>query len=371
MKYQINQVSPIFSGINYLNLLRLIRSSWLTEGKYSTLLNERILNLCGAKYGVFAPNGTLSITMALLATGLKPGDRVLIPDTTFFGTATAVILAGGIPVPVPVDAKYYLMDPEKLKFFLDEKTTHILPVDLFGYSYDRVSILEFAKSNNLKIVDDSAQALGVKYCGESIGNTSLATSYSFFADKTITMGEGGFVTTNDESVYESLRLIRNQGRLDRGSFVHESIGFNFRITDLQAFIGLSQLNRFEKIVESKLEKFMLYLKYLSQNNNVRVLTQPINSSYIPFRFVIEVKNLVKTIEMLEHNNFLQTRRFFYPIHLQPGLLNWYNKREIILPNSDFFANSIAGYDRGLLLPLHAKITEREIKLICDKINQAN
>jgi perosamine synthetase len=371
MNYDIKQVSPIFKGINYFSLFKLIRSSWLTEGKYSTLLNERILDLCNAKYGVFAPNGTLSITMALLATGLKPGERVLIPDTTFFGTATAVILAGGIPVPVPVDSKYYLMDPEKLKFFLDEKTTHIVPVDLFGYSYDRGSIMQFAKSNNLKIVDDSAQALGVKYCGENIGRTSLATSYSFFADKTITMGEGGFVTTNDESVYESLRLIRNQGRLNRGSFIHESIGFNFRVTDMQAFIGLSQLARFDEIVKSKLENFMLYLKYLSQNSNIRVLTQPENSSFIPFRFIIEVKNLAKTIDILEQNSFLQTRRFFFPIHLQPGLLNWYKARKINLPNSDLFVNSIAGYEKGLLLPLHSKISRREIKLICDKINWAN
>jgi perosamine synthetase len=371
MAFQINQVDPIFSKINYFNLFKLIRSSWLTEGSYSNLLHNKILDLCNARYGVFAPNGTLSITMALLATGLKPGNRVLIPDTTFFGTATAVILAGGIPIPVPVDSKYYLMDAEKLKFFLDEKTTHLIPVDLYGYSYDRSSILEFAKSNNLKIIEDSAQALGVKYNGESVGSMSLATSFSFFADKTISMGEGGFVTTSDENVYNSLRLIRNQGRLNRGSFIHESIGFNFRITDLQAFVGLSQLARFEEIVRSKLKNFSLYMKYLSQNENIRVLIQPINSSFIPFRCVIEVKNVDKTIELLERDNFLQTRRFFYPIHMQPGLLDWYAARQIQLPSSSFFKNSIYGYERGLLLPLHSRLSKREIKLICDRIKLAN
>lgn len=368
MNYKITQVDPDFSGFNYFSLIKLLRSSWITEGKYTNSLALSLLKETGAQYGVFAPNGTLSLTLSLLATGLKPGGKVLVPDTTFFGTASAVILAGGIPVPAPVDSEYFLIDHSCLEKFIDDKTTHLMPVDIFGYAYNRDALNNIAKIYNLKIVEDSAQALGVRYKNTPVGADSLASSFSFFADKTITMGEGGFITTNNIDVYNSLLLYRNQGRLNRGSFIHEEIGYNFRITDVQAYIGLSQIVNFQKIINRKLSNLALYKDYLSDNSKIKVVVSPSYSTHIPFRLVVILDNLEKAIKKLEENH-IQTRRFFYPIHKQPGLIKWYQNNGLQMPDTKNYTSSIFGYEHGLLLPIHGNLKKSEIKKISLILNE--
>jgi perosamine synthetase len=188
--------------------------------------------------------------MALRALGIGPGDEVLVPNFTFIASANAVEMCGAKPVFVDIKEDLHI-DIEKCKLSLTRKTKAIMPVHIYGMACNMPEIMEFAKNHKLLVIEDAAQAIGVKWGKKHAGTFGQVGSFSFFADKTITTGEGGLVVTNDKKIYERLQFIRNQGRINRGSFVHPEIGYNFRMTDIQSAIGLSQLEKLPEIIEKK------------------------------------------------------------------------------------------------------------------------
>jgi perosamine synthetase len=242
---------------------------------------------------------------------------------------------------------------------LTDKTKAIMVTHLFGLSSNMTDVLKFAKSYNLRIIEDAAQAIGVSWGGQHCGTFGDVGCFSFFADKTITTGEGGFVTTSNEETHNKLLFLRNQGRLNRGSFIHPEIGYNFRITDIQAAVGVAQLNKLKDIIKKKINLLNLYKEKLNGISSLKILSSYVSSNHVPFRVVIFSKSPIsKLMDFLKNNN-VETRTLFYPLHLQPCYKNLNADRN--------FPNSIYCYEHGMCLPSYPDLEEPKVDYICSLI----
>ena len=359
MNKKIPQFQPYLSNLEYEAIKDCFDNNWITEGPKSKEFVERLCDLIGVKYGVLASNGTLSLYMALKAIGINSGDEVIVPNFTFIASANAVNMCGAKPVFVDIKDDLHI-DLEKCEQVMTSKTKAIMPVHIYGMACNMEKVLQFAKKHNLKIVEDAAQAIGIKWNNVHAGAFGDVGSFSFFADKTITTGEGGLVVTNDEEIYKSLLYIRNQGRLDRGSFIHPEIGYNFRMTDIQSAIGLAQLNKLEDIIAKKQAVLETYKACL--NNNYTIITPPKESNHIPFRVCITVEGGSNRLMKHMSENNIETRTFFYPLHKQPCFKD-------IADSSQTFDVSERMYNEGVCLPSFVGITTEQIQYICEKVNE--
>lgn len=361
MQTKIPQFQPYLDNKEFESIKSCFDANWITEGPKSKEFVEKLCKLIGVKYAVLASNGTLSIYMALKAIGIKRGDEVIVPNFTFIASANAVEMCGAKPIFVDIGEDLH-MDLAKCKKLITKKTKAIMPVHIYGMACNMDKIMEFAKRYELKVIEDAAQAIGINWNGKHAGTFGDAGSFSFFADKTITTGEGGLVVTNDEEVYKKLLYIRNQGRIDRGSFIHPEIGYNFRMTDIQSAIGLVQLSKLDEIIDKKLKILATYKKYLRKD--FPIIEPPTESNHIPFRVCITVNG--GSSDLMKHmaNNNIETRTFFYPLHKQPCYA-----KNIKKYTKNSFTISEKMYSEGVCLPSFVGITEEQIKYICEKINE--
>ena len=357
---------PFVDMSDYEALRESFEINWITEGPKSKKFNEEIRAKVNTYYGSFAPNGTLALYLALKASGIKSGDEVIVPNFTFIATANAVEMVGATPVFADINDYDFQMDVDACHKLVTEKTKAIIPAHLYGFAVDMDKISDFADKYNILVIEDSCQALGVEWNGKRCGGMGDVGCFSFFADKTITTGEGGFVATNSESIHEKLMFLRNQGRLNRGTFIHPEIGYNFRMTDIQASLGLSQLSKFQHIADSKRKIHKMYTELLSGVDGVNVI-QPQESitSFIPFRVVLTVNE--DTSEgvmryMQEHG--VEPRTFFYPLHKQPCFKKYIGDGRY---TEDSFKNSVDAYNRGVCLPSFASMTDEQVEYVCDTI----
>ena len=361
---RVSQFEPSIGVEEYQAIQQCFDTKWITEGKLCNEFSEKLLDLIGCKYGVFANNGTLSLYMALRSLDIGPGDEVLVPNFTFIASANSVIMAGATPVFVDVEEETLHIDLEKAQRQITEKTKAIMPVHIYGTSANMKKIVDFSEKNDLKIVEDAAQAIGVNWQGNHCGSLGHIGSFSFFADKTITTGEGGFVCTNDEKVYEKLLYIRNQGRINRGSFVHPEIGFNFRITDIQAAIGLVQISKLPQIINRKLQILDMYKNSLQCIEKIKIHQPEVGSNHIPFRVAITDEDGRDGLMSYMKKKNIETRTFFYPLHLQPCLTNLDNNREYL---SDDMQVSVKLYKNGICLPSYPSIENEKVEYVCKTI----
>ena len=364
MKYKISQVKPFINSKELEFIKTPLKNNFITEGPQSKKFLDKLLKITDSKYGVLAPNGTLAIALAIMSLGLKKGDEIIIPNFTFYGSYSAAILAGVKPILCDVDKDNFQIDLESAKKVITPNTKAIMPVHIYGGSVDMIKLINFSKKHKLKVVEDAAQALGVKFKGKSAGSYGSVSAFSFYADKSLTTGEGGLITTNNKNIYKNLLLLRNQGRIKSGIFVHNNLGYNFRYNDILAAIGLAQLQKFDFIKKRKLEIYNLFQKHLTDLSQVKFFKPIKNSNFIPFRVPIIVKNLSKLIIFLEKNR-IQTRGFFFPLHEQKGVnIIKKNRRK-----NSFYSNSIYGSKNGLALPCYPSLKNSEIIFICNKIKK--
>ena len=374
---KIKQFKPFLGDEEYLSIKECFDSNWITEGPKSKEFCDKLLELTGAKYGVFANNGTLSLYLGLKALGIQDGDEVLVPNFTFIASANAVIMAGGKPIFVDVNKDTMHIDLEQCRKLITPKTKAIMPVHIYGTAADMESIMEFANKFKLLVIEDAAQAIGVNWNGQHCGTFGHVGSFSFFADKTITTGEGGFLVTNDEKIYENLLYLRNQGRINRGSFIHPEIGFNFRITDIQAAIGLVQLKKLNLIIEKKKNILQLYKKHLEGVRGIRIFEPPNLSDHVPFRVAIMFEKKAKEVMKFFESKEIETRTFFYPLHKQPCFTEVMMSQYCDVCVETFginckmscFENSQELYDHGVCVPSYPELSEEEVRYICDQIRE--
>ncbi len=361
---KIPQVSPWLGEEELTEVNNVFKNNWLTEGPYATIFSKSLNDFFDVEYGVFAPNGTLALFLGLLALEIGYGDEVIVPDCTFIGSANAVVLTGATPVFVDVNRDNFQIDVKLAENLITSKTKAIMPVHLYGMSANMKEVIDFAKRWNLKIIEDAAQGVGVKYYDKHVGTFGDVGCFSFFADKTITTGEGGYVVAKNKEIFEKLLLLRNQGRYDRGSFIHPAIGYNFRITDIQAAVGVVQLRKFAAIQQNKTRIYELYYEELKDTPEVEFLKVEEGSNHVPFRAVLLVQDAQKLMSYLDER-IVQTRSFFYPLHKQPCFKSFHGNNGGIKSLDDkYFPNSIYGYEHGLCLPIYPSLQDDQIKEIC-------
>jgi perosamine synthetase len=366
----IPQFAPFIGLEEYEAIRSCFESNWITEGPKAKEFSDQLLHLMGAKHGVFAPNGTLALYLGLRAMGIGEGDEVIVPDFTFIASANAVEMTGAIPVFADVHRYDFQINVTECERVLSSKTKAIMPVHVYGYAANMTEVTKFAEAHNLMVIEDAAQAIGVHWKGQHCGTFGEVGCFSFFADKTITTGEGGFVVTDEENIYERLLYLRNQGRLHRGTFIHPQVGYNFRMTDIQMAMGLVQLSKMKEIAGKKKQIYDYYTGLLKDVEEVTFLTVDKDSGHIPFRVGIVTK--VRASDLMEFlfQNGIEPRSFFYPLHRQPCY-------QYLKHNEDWrrrlddrsFPNAVFGYEHGVCLPSFAALTYDQVKYICAKIRE--
>jgi perosamine synthetase len=358
----IPQFNPDLGKQEIFSLLETIEDNWLTEGKKTAELEGMIRDYCGCKHALMVPNGTLALFAALKVLGIGPGDEVLVPDFTFFGSASAVILTGARPVLVDVSPVDFNIDTVAAEASIGPATKAIMPVHMYGQTCDMNAVMDLAKRHNLLVVEDAAQGIGVTFGDRHVGTFGQTGCISFFADKTITTGEGGVLLTNDDEIALRCRYFKNQGRLERGSFIHDQVGYNFRITDLQAAIGVVQFRRLDEIIR---RKQAMYAKYRGGLFDCPQIEFPARNGWgrvVPFRMNVLAADPVGLGAYLEEHG-IGVRRMFHPIHLQPCLTP---ENSIVRVKP---VHSIRIFERGLSLPSSIDLTDEHISYVCKHIRQ--
>ena len=273
-------------------------------------------------------------------------------------------MVGAKPVFVDVNRKNFQIDLKNADHLVTKRTKAIMPVHIYGTVADMDQVRKFAKKHKLMIIEDAAQAVGVHRDKVHAGTFGNVGCFSFFADKTITTAEGGLVVTNNEEIYQNLLYLRNQGRIDRGSFVHPEIGYNFRMTDIQAAVGLVQLSKLEEIKSRKNEILQSYHKYLKNTPGLTFFEPDKEAEWIPFRVGILCEKAHDLMAYLRENE-VEPRTFFYPLHRQPALKRFGYRQK----DDKRFENSIYGYEHGICLPVFPSLKESQVKYVCQLIDK--
>jgi len=353
----IPQFEPWLGEEELAQITECIKAKWITGGPKVREFERKIAELCVVKHAIAVCNGTLALYMGLKALGIGEGDEVIVPDFTFIASANAVVLTGAKPVFVDVNPKTFNIEPGYAAKAITLRTKAIMPVHIYGQAADMDAICDVAERHGLYIIEDAAQGVGVTFKGKHTGSFGEVGCLSFYADKTITTGEGGMVLTNNDEIAQKCLILEHQGRTGRGIYFHEHIGYNFRLTDLHAAVGLAQLSKLPTIIERKKRNEKLYREFLKDVGGVKFPYTDPRGFNVPFRINILVDDPEALSNFLQAND-VGSRRFFYPLHMQPC----YN----IEGN---FPNSVNAYERGLSLPSAVTLTEQQIEHVCEKIKE--
>ena len=351
MRYPVSR--PSLSQAEHLALMATLASGQITQGPRVTDFENRLADYLNVPYVVACSSGTSALHLALLAAGVQPGDEVLVPDLSFIATANAVSYIGATPVLVDVELHSWNMDLADAATKVCSRTRAILPVHLYGVPCDMQRMQHFAELYNLVIVEDAAEALGGHFHGRKCGTFGVCGTFSFYGNKIITTGEGGAIATSSEEVYQLLRLYRGQGQGSK-RFQHDVIGFNYRMTDMQAAIGASQVTCLSKLVEEREEIFAAYDHHLNgflETSHVVGAAPWLYTGLLP-----ETANRDNIIHVLDGLD-IETRPTFVPMHRQAMYAR---------PDSQFpFSSLIA--DCGISLPTYTGMSNNDVRFICDTL----
>ncbi len=357
MKEFINQMEPSFDENEREAFNQyMLSGGWGTEFRQTRDLENMIKEYTGAKYCWMMPNGTISLSAALLAVGVKPGDEVICPDFTMVATPNAVELIGAKAIFVDIDKDTLCMNREAMTAAITEKTKAILYVSINGRcSNDIDDIALFCQSKGIHFIEDAAQSLGSFYKGKHLGRFGEIGSFSFSMPKIITTGQGGALITDDEKLSNKIKRIRDFGRDQGGSDHYIVKGWNFKFSDFQAVIGIEQMKKLPARVIRKKEMGVLYAKLLSEIPQIQLIPTDFNNTS-PWFFDILCENREDLLHFLKDHN-IGTREFYPPLHSEPA----YGYNHLSFPVSTEISK------KGLWLPSGIKVTNEQIHYICDCI----
>ncbi|KTD24324.1 pyridoxal phosphate-dependent enzyme [Legionella lansingensis] len=312
---------PIISNREIQFVTDAVSSGWVSSlGPYLERFEREFAEYCGVKHCVSTSNGTVAIHLALKALGIGSGDEVIIPDLTFAATANAVILAGAKPVIVDVRNSDWCIDPVLVRQNITARTKAIIPVHLYGHPCAMKELWVIAKEYDLKIIEDAAEAHGAEYQGRRVGGLGDCATFSFYGNKIITTGEGGCITTNSDTVAERARLLRDHGMSKQRRYWHTEVGYNYRMTNLQAALGVAQLERINDFMRERDRILQTYRHYLTPHgfmlNPQMEGTKPVNwltSALLPRANRDERDKLLNQLK----EQGVETRPFFYPMTSMP------------------------------------------------------
>jgi perosamine synthetase len=360
---------PLLSGNEKLYLNSALDTNWISsQGQYLSMFEEAFANYCGVKYSTAVSNGTNAIHLGLKALGIQEGDEVIVPNFTMICSALPVCYLKAMPVFVDSEMDTWNINPALIETKITSKTKAIMVVHIYGHSCDMNPIKALAEKYSLKIIEDAAEVHGAEYFGTKCGNLGDISAFSFFANKIITTGEGGMVLTNDKELFERVKYYKDLCFPLTGerSYKHEDIGFQYRLSNLQAAIGLAQVERVDYYVEKRRFNNKLYQEYLNGIEGIIFQTERIGCKNVFWMnaIVIDPKIIgINRDELMQelYSKGIQTRKFFVPMHCQPALIKYGIDTSDSYPVSNWLA------ENGLYLPSGSGLTENEIIYICDKI----
>lgn len=354
---QIAVSQPVFGGNEERYLLDCLRSGRITQGAWVDRFEREFAAYIGTSYAVAVSSGTAALHLALVALGIGPGDEVIVPALTFIATANAVAYTGAKAIVVDVNPDTWTIDVGEVFKAITPRTKAVIPVHLYGIPADMNGLRQRIPSN-IAIVEDAAESLGASLSGRKVGSIGDMGCFSLYGSKTITTGEGGMITTNDPTLYKQLRHLRGQGMTDR-RYWHDAIGYNYRMTDLQAAIGVAQLEKIQSFLNARSSVFDSYAGRLRYDD--RFIFQKRHDrrdSVSNWAVAINLCYDAHKTHVFEHlaERGIETRPVFYPLNQMP-MYDGGKPLEI--------ANRIAR--RGLVLPTHAALTDDDVAYVCQKL----
>ena len=354
---------PQLSGNEYNYLMDAFLSTWISStGKYVTQFEENFAKYCGVKYGVAASNGTTALHLALTALGIGEGDEVIVPDITFAATINAVIYTGATPVIVDIEEDSWCIDPNRIESAITPNTKAIIPVHIYGQPCNMGRISDIAKKHTLYIVEDCAEAHGAEWGNKKVGSFGIISCFSFFGNKVITTGEGGMCITDSKELNEKMRILRDHGMSRDRKYYHEVVGFNYRMTNLQAAIGMAQLERIDEILGWRCKLEEKYRKAFSRISKVRMQCNDFEDrkkiAWLVSVLIDEDKRDMLLQEL--KNNRIDARAFFIPLSEMDIYRSYAQNCKVSKKISKM----------GINLPTTYEINESEIEKIVHIIRKA-
>jgi len=339
-------------------VVKVMRSGPLTNalgaGPAVTKFEENYAKFAGVKHAVAVNSGTAALHSAIVAAGVKQGDEVILPSFTFVATAEAVVMAGGRPVFTDIDPETYTISPVEIERNVTKQTKAIVPVDLYGFSADVKPIKEIAAKNGLAVIEDAAQAHGATYSGKPAGIYSDAACWSLYASKNITTGEGGMVTTDSDEVAEMLRLIRTHG--EKAKYASLMLGHNYRMSEIQAAIGLVQLEKLPVFVAKRRKNAQKLTKILGKTERLQLPKETKDRQHSWYLYTVRLKDGDETerdkiLEELTKKGIGAAAYYVHPVHTMPYYRESFGERK--LKETEKAAKQVFS------LPIHPGVTEAQ------------
>jgi perosamine synthetase len=348
----------VLAGNEKRYVLDCLDSGWISgSGAYINAFEEQFARFCGTEYAIAVANGTVALHAALLGLGIGPGDEVIVPDLTYIASANAVTYCGATPIFADVDPVTWTLTADSVARKITPATKAVMAVHLYGHAADMAPLTDLALQRGCDVIEDAAEAHGAEYNGQRVGQLGRVATFSFYGNKIITTGEGGMITTNDRELADRMRLLRGQGMDPARRYWFPIVGYNYRMTNVQAAIGLAQLERIDWFVERRREVARWYHERLA-GSSFQLATEARWAKNVYWLYSVCVPEGVDRdrlmLRMAEAG--IETRPFFYPLHSLPPYHD---------PAGDAaFPVSTSLAARGINLPSSAALTEDDVSRVC-------
>lgn len=359
---RIPVAQPNLSGKEKEYVMDCMDTTWISSGgKYVQKFEEGFAAFCETDYAISCCNGTVALHLPLIALGIGEGDEVIVPVLTYVATCNAVKYVNATPIFVDVDPDTWNIDPAKIEEKITDKTKAIIVVHLYGNPANMDAIMGIAKKHGLYVIEDAAEAHGALYKGKKVGNIGDVGTFSFFGNKVITTGEGGMITTNNKELNEKIRLYKGQGVDPNKRYWHTVVGYNYRMTNIEAAIGLGQLENIETHLELRrdiMEKYQKYLESVSDYITFQKVESNNRSIYWMVSLTFNDNVSLERDEIMRRlqEAGIETRPVFYVVTDMPPYRN-----------NEVFEAAAKVSARGINLPTYGTMSEEDIKYVCDNL----
>lgn len=359
----IHIASPDLSGNEASYVNECVTSTWISSvGHFITDFESAFAKISGTRHVIATNNGTTALHLALVAAGVGPGDEVIVPALTYIATANAVRYCGATPVFADVEGDTLNLDPSDIEQRITSRTRAIVPVHLYGHPADMTAISRIGRKHGLVVIEDAAEAHGSQVLGQPVGSMGDMGVFSFFGNKILTTGEGGAVTTDDDDLAAHLRLLRGQGMDPKRRYWFPEVGYNYRMTNIAAAIGLAQVERFDGFIDRRREIAALYAQQLDGATGIVLPVQRPAATRVDWLYTVLVEGFTADernalIELLSEDG-IETRPVFYPLHLMPPYE--------VADGPTFPVSERLGRE-GISLPTHMGLSNDDVRLVSTKL----
>jgi len=359
---------PVLTGNELAYVSDCVTSGWVSSiGQYVTRFEREFAEFCGVRHGIATSNGTTALHLALAVLGIGPGDEVIVPALTFIATANAVVYTGAKPVFVDSEPRTWNLDPNDVARKITPATRAIIPVHVYGHPADMDAINAIAREHNLHVIEDAAEAHGAEYKGRRVGSLGCMGTFSFYGNKIITTGAGGMLTTDDAALAQRAQVLRDHAMSPTRRYWHDEIGYNYRITNVQAALGVAQMERVDEFIARKRAIAALYSELLGGTPGIMLPVQEpwAKNVYWMYSILVGSKARLTRDELMAHlkSRKIDSRPFFHPIHTMPPYASAHSAGQS-LPAAERLSR------QGINLPSSCALSDDDVRRVAHAMREA-